>query len=458
MNTRHRVALDIGRHFLDHLDMELAKSSEVLDGSIFDGKTAREIHTGVRNELLSVLPELEITPKPRFNLFLLWWKKNKFVYAYDQFTLDSYNLIFLQRILCLLDWSESSRKDFHRITLDIFNKFDYKRPGFAVSDFLNYENNMRELLREIIFDIPDIDYKEAWDVIYEQSSEYQAVVNEFFENILHIALEDSERLLHNILPVSIATELKEKNRVDPIQVDSATVIFTDFKGFTQLSEKMSAKELIQELDECFSIFDNIIDKYGLEKIKTIGDSYMCAGGIPQSNHTHVFDCALASLEMRDAMNELYNKKISDGKPFWQVRIGFHTGDLTAGVIGNKKFSYDIWGDTVNTASRMESSGSPGQVNVSSAVYNLLYPLFQLESRGAIAAKNKGDMEMYYLLDLKNKYKGKMKISSLSKSNNQSYIENSKSEISKNEYKLGNEEFWSIYSRISRGGKIVVKAR
>ena len=435
MKLNRAVCLEIGKHFLDHLDMELKKDSSVMDVIAFDHKTPREITEKVRADLIALLPELTTARTPDYNLFLGWWEKNEFIYEYQSFALESYNIIFFYRIQCILEWSSESIEKFHTETLEVFEKFDYKRPGFAVSDFLNYENNMRELLREIILSMPQIDHTEAWDLIYSQSKNYQAVVNEFFEKILQNALQDSERLLHNILPVKIATELKEKDRVEPVHIESATVLFTDFKGFTQLSEQMSPTQLIKELDECFSIFDTIIEKYNLEKIKTIGDSYMCAGGVPEQNKTHTIDCALAALEMRDAMNKLYRQKVSSGKPFWQVRIGFHTGDLTAGVIGTKKFSYDIWGDTVNTASRMESSGLPGQVNVSKEVFEKLHLLFQLTPRGAIAAKNKGEIEMYVLEDLKAKYK------------------NNSVDISQ---KSGNAEFWEIHKKLENGARLQAK--
>ncbi|MCZ8342606.1 MAG: adenylate/guanylate cyclase domain-containing protein [Leptospira sp.] len=445
MNTNHRLFLEIGIHFLNHLEMELNKDSKVIDAISLDGQTPRQINSEIKKNLIESFPELKSYPSPNFNLFLVWWEKNKFVYPYESFSLESYNIIFYYRLLSLRDWSEESQLIFHNKTLEVFEKFDYKRPGFAVTDFLNYENNMRELLREIVLGMFEIDEKKAWDLIYEQSRTYQAIVNEFFEKILQDALNDSERLLQNILPKKIASELKSKNSVEPIHVPSATVLFTDFKGFTQLSEQMSANQLIAELDECFSIFDAIIDLYGLEKIKTIGDSYMCAGGIPEFNKTHTVDCALAALQMRNEMNYLLEKRNSENKPYWKVRIGFHSGDLTAGVIGQKKFSYDIWGDTVNIASRMESSGIPCEVNVSSSVYEVLDPFFVLEPRGKIEAKNKGKIEMYLLKGLRKRFQ-----------NGEEEWNRSSTETlqkPKTLTKLGNPDFWNLYEKLKNGAKI-----
>jgi len=262
---------------------------------------------------------------------------------------------------------------------------------------------MRELMREITSAISEIDREAAWNIIFEQSKDYQETVNEVFEKRLQDARDESDRLLHNILPLSIASELKKNRKVAPVQIASATVLFTDFKGFTQISETMPPEKLIADLDECFTLFDQICADHNLEKIKTIGDSYMCAGGVPKQNHTHAYDVALAAIAMRDAMLSLKAKRHADGQPYWDVRIGLHTGPVVAGVIGRNKFSYDIWGDTVNTASRMESSGEPGRVNCSHASYEILKPLFRLSPRGSIAAKNKGKISMYFLEDLESRY-------------------------------------------------------
>lgn len=423
------IAEEIGRYFFDHLQEELQKDPSIIDAKGFDNKTPREIHKSVLKDLLEIFPNLINLPRPNYNLFERWVKWNNFPIAYKDFTFDAYNIIFLYRIIAIRNFSKESSQYFKKVTLEVFDKFDYKRPGFSVSGFLDFENNMRELLRKILLEIPNIDQEEAWNLLFEQSKEYQAVVNEFFESILKKALDDSERLLKNILPEKIADELKSSNKVIPKHIPETSVVFTDFKGFTQLTEKMAPESLIQELDNCFSVFDQIIDSHKIEKIKTIGDSYMCASGVPEPSHTHAIDACLATLEMRDAMRELYIQRSKNGELYWKVRIGIHTGELTAGVIGQKKFSYDIWGDTVNTASRMESSGIEGEINVSKSVYDKVHFFFDMESRGFIEAKNKGKIEMYLLKGLKKKY--------------QNHLDNSKP----------NEEFTSIYDRISKGARI-----
>jgi len=204
----------------------------------------------------------------------------------------------------------------------------------------------------------------------------------------------SEKLLLNILPEETAEELKIYGAATPKHYDMVSVLFTDFKGFTKIAEKLSPEELVEELNQCFLEFDRIIDKHNLEKIKTIGDAYMCAGGIPVSNTTNPIDIVQAGLEIKQYMENLKNEREARGEDYWELRIGIHTGPVIAGVVGKNKFAYDIWGDAVNTASRMESSGIPGKVNISGATYELVKEEFECTHRGKIQAKNKGEIDMY----------------------------------------------------------------
>ncbi len=206
----------------------------------------------------------------------------------------------------------------------------------------------------------------------------------------------SESLLLNILPYETAQELKDKGYADSKHIDQVTVLFTDFQGFTQISEILSPQELVANIHECFSEFDKIMEKHNVEKIKTIGDAYMAAGGLPTPNQTNAVEVVRAALDIQEFMNLQAERKSKNGEPHFKIRIGIHTGSVVAGIVGIKKFQYDIWGDTVNTASRMESSGSVGQVNISGFTYSLVKDHFTCTYRGEIEAKGKGKIAMYFV--------------------------------------------------------------
>ena len=212
---------------------------------------------------------------------------------------------------------------------------------------------------------------------------------------LNIEKKKSDDLLLNILPVEIAEELKSNGKAEAKYFEQVTVLFTDIVGFTQLSEKLSPQELVAEINECFTAFDHIMQKQGVEKIKTIGDAYMAAGGLPTINKTHAEDVVNAALDIQQFMFEHKAKKKAAGELFFEIRVGVHTGPVVAGIVGVKKFAYDIWGGTVNIASRMESSGEPGKVNISGATFELLKDKFSFTYRGKIQAKGKGEIDMYF---------------------------------------------------------------
>lgn len=215
---------------------------------------------------------------------------------------------------------------------------------------------------------------------------------------LTIEKDRSEKLLLNILPEEIAEELKEKGFVNARDFNMVSILFTDFKSFTQTSEKMSPQDLVEEINVCFKAFDFISDKYNIEKIKTIGDSYMAAGGIPNPDKNSLKNIVSAALEMQEFMIDRKIANMAANIPAFEMRLGIHAGPIVAGIVGIKKFQYDVWGDTVNTASRIESNGMVEKVNISESLYNLIKDenCFVFEYRGNIYAKGKGEIKMYFV--------------------------------------------------------------
>jgi adenylate cyclase len=203
----------------------------------------------------------------------------------------------------------------------------------------------------------------------------------------------SEALLTNVLPSAIAERLKAGSGSIADHVDSATIVFADVVDFTPLSQRLTPAEVVGTLDELFSRFDTLVERHGLEKIKTIGDAYMAAAGVPDPCADHAHRAALLALDMRDSVAG----PATAGSDGLELRIGINTGPVTAGVIGTKRFLYDLWGDAVNTASRMESNGTPGEIQITRATYELLRDAFVCEPRGTIAVKGKGEMETWYLV-------------------------------------------------------------
>ncbi len=270
---------------------------------------------------------------------------------------------------------------------------------------MNYEFDKKEQATQLV--------QEKKDALAKQEMQKQALIRNGFVGGFAIVLlfsivvilqrnkvrkekARSEALLLNILPSEVAEELKEKGSAEAKLINEVTVLFTDFKGFTEYSEKLTPENLVKDIHECFSAFDTIMEKHGMEKIKTIGDSYMAAGGLPSPNQTHATDAVQAAIEIVNFIEERKTRKMTDGLPFIEIRIGIHTGQVVAGIVGIKKYSYDIWGDTVNTASRIESSGEAGKINISETTYALVKTKFRCEHRGKITAKNKGEIDMYFV--------------------------------------------------------------
>ena len=220
------------------------------------------------------------------------------------------------------------------------------------------------------------------------------------KQLLEIEKEKTERLLKNIIPESTYEELKTKGKASARAFKSVSVMFTDFVGFTKIAEKMKPTDLVNQLDVYFRKFDDIIVKNNLEKIKTIGDAYMCAGGVPVRNITNPIDACIAALQIQDYVKITNLEAEKKGQIVWELRLGINTGEVTAGVIGSEKLQYDIWGSTVNQAQRMEMLGEPGQVNISGNTFKHIEPYFTCVFRGKAMSKSKGYLEMYAVEGIK----------------------------------------------------------
>ncbi len=396
---RKKLSLLIANYFRLHLKEELNKSEALLNHITLEGIPFRDLTEKMIQDLEIDFPDLKNLSNPEFNLFRKWnskWRiKEALVIEYQNSSYKIYNQYYYIRLLDLRDGTNDSRKSLEEIVKAQLSKTRFFGQKVTFGLFFQGESHMREVIRETLFVHKDFSREEIYQIILEQSDFISKCAYTYFDGIVQEAYAKSDALLKNILPDSVAEELKANGKASPIHVDSATVLFTDFSGFTRIATYMNPQDLIRELDICFSAFDSITAKYNLEKIKTIGDSYLCVGGLfGESLHTQ--NSCYAAKEILQFLRERKQKKEEEGLPYWNIRIGIHTGPLVAGVIGEKKFAFDIWGDTVNTASRMESNAEPGKINVSEAIYFAVKDIFSFECRGEIEAKGKGKMKMYLL--------------------------------------------------------------
>lgn len=401
---REQVSILLANYFRLHLKDELKKKDDLLNIITLEGIQFRELIEKMILDLEKDFPELAGLTDPEFNLFRKWNYKWKIyeakVLEYENSTYKLYNQIYYERLLDLREGTEVARNRFSEKLKTQLSKSTFFGHRVTFGLFFQGESYMREAIREILSSQTKIPPEDSYQIILEQSDFISKCGYDYFDSVMQVAYEKTDSLLKNILPDSVAEELKQKGKASPIHADKASVLFTDFSGFTKISATMSPQELIEELDFCFSAFDLIIEKYKLEKIKTIGDSYLCVGGLFENDPDYAANSCYAALEILDFINTRKLEKEKSNQEYWDIRIGIHTGELVAGVIGKKKFAFDIWGDTVNTASRIESSSTAGRINVSESVQNLLSKKFIFQERGEIEAKGKGKIKMFFLLERK----------------------------------------------------------
>lgn len=244
---------------------------------------------------------------------------------------------------------------------------------------------------------------------YENISKQNQKLTQLHEEVkeankqLEVSQKETQKLLYNILPKKVADGLMAYGKVRPERYDDVTIMFSDFNNFSAATEDMNPQKLVKTLEAYFDYFDDITERYGLEKIKTIGDSYMFAGGLPERGKTHPVDMVLAALEIREYMENKKEELGEDDEAYWPVRLGINTGQVIAGIIGEKRIAYDVWGNTVNLASRMESYGTTETINVSENTYNRVKDFFECESRGKVTVKGFGPVSMYFVNRLKEEY-------------------------------------------------------
>lgn len=251
----------------------------------------------------------------------------------------------------------------------------------------------------------EIEKKEAKDALIRQLQENEALqgkVNRELEEkvvertkTIELEKQKSEKLLLNVLPKTVVEEMKETGTTVPQRFNNVSVLYADFVDFTRISEQLSPESLVEHLNNFFKHFDSIVVKNKLEKIKTIGDAYMCVSGLPDPDERHAKNAVQAALEFQEFLTR-YNKNLAPDQHAWRLRIGIQSGPVVAGVIGDYKFTYDVWGDTVNTASRLEQHSEGGKINISEAVHELVRDEFDCKKRGTIQVKNKGEIQMYFV--------------------------------------------------------------
>ena len=396
-SVRHPVSRFLARHFLLHLEEELKKPDRVLYED-YAHLPVREIFRDLMDRTRREFSISEGEPLPQENIFRKWAQQNG-KFDYDDGAFVTYNIAFIARLLELRDGSEKSRDHFRAEMRAAFERFDYEKQGFTVAFFLESEANMREVQRTVARrEFPAL-ADEVDRLLSLQSRGHQVAMYEYFEGIIKKTLAENVRLLHSILPEKIAGELKLNGHAEPILFEEAAVLFTDFERFSEIAARLTPREVVQRLDAYFTEFDRISDQYGLEKIKTIGDSYMAVAGVPEHHPDAIRAICEAALEIRDA-SERISHSFVDG---WRIRLGLHLGPLIGGVVGRRKFSYDVWGATVNMASRMESSGEAGYINVSAELYARAKSWYHWQSRGFQPIKRLGEAEMFFLLGRKDEY-------------------------------------------------------
>ncbi len=380
INIRDSVLFLTGKEKLMMFDLRLLNQTKISFAPRIEAETAPQLNRSVVFHISGL--QFQSIPEPEFRFRLIslkeewseWSTANRIVF--DRLKPGNYKL-------------QAQAKDLYgRISNPAEIDFVVKAPFYGSWYAYTFYGILFLILLFLLRKMSLLSYRQAESRVSQRMQSKLDVLTQ--------EKEKSDRLVADILPDRTAQQMKSVGKAKWDKYDRATVLFSDIQGFTKIAEEMNPEALIDELDQFFFHFDSVVEKYNIEKIKTIGDAYMAAGGIPEKNSTNPVEVVLAALEMQAYMRQLKTTKTD----IWDLRIGIHTGPVIAGVVGHKKVSYDIWGDTVNTASRMESSGVPGKVNISGITYGMVKDYFICEYRGKLPVKYKGNIDMYFVNGLR----------------------------------------------------------
>ena len=403
---RYALARELARYFVLHLREELKKPSIVSVYTTIEGVSFRKITEDMIGRMYKEFPDMNPKP-PYFNIFKLWWSRTQTDLRpdktehipYEESTFKSQNQIFVFKILDIKTNDSLLRKKYEENLSEGIKAFRAKGRNVGFEMIFSAENKMYPFM-ELAVRRAKLPNRICREILFEQNSFIQKAAYHIFDKELRESFKRTDEILKSVLPVHIVEELKLKGKVEPKLVTLAAILFCDLVGFTNIASTLSPQDLLGELDECYSHFDRIVKMHGLEKIKTIGDTYMAASGMIESERLHSIDAVLSALKIQEFLRKYQKSQERKGLPSWKVRIGIHSGPVVCGILGEQRFNYDIWGDSVNIAQRMEANGEADKVNISQNVFNETKGFFEFQSRGKVLVKGKGEMEMYFVTGIK----------------------------------------------------------
>lgn len=400
---RENLAFEMARFFVRHLREELTKPARVVDYITLEGIPFRALTENMLADLMREFPGLAAAEPARLNFFENYWNSRgdaamgavDHAAPYSEATFKSINRMFYIQIQDVLRPDGRLQRewfDYWKASIEIFEKRGRKmdfRSLFASNTI--FHTALEDALKST-----DLPFDDVRKILFDQFTIINRVSHEVLDGVLQKSLARTEEILNAIFPDHIVAELRQDGGAVPRQIEQSAVMFCDLAGFTTLSATLAPGDLLAELDDIFSHLDRIVGRHRMEKIKTIGDCYMCATALPFLGEYEAVDAVMCALRIQKFMRAHRARAKRANRPEWHLRIGIHTGPVVSGVIGQKRFHYDIWGDTVNLAQRMESNGEVDRVNVSGRTVERLHNWFLVENRGHVNVKGIGPMEMFFV--------------------------------------------------------------